>query len=192
MQEADINSRIAAKVRDLRGERGYTLDVLATRCGVSRSMISSIERAASSPTAAVLEKIAAGLNVSLATLFDDARAGSPPEPLVRRPQQAEWRDTETGYTRKMLSPPNWASPLKLTEVVLPAGARVAYEGGKREATIHQHIWLMEGQINVVVGDRQHALAKGDCLAMTLGLPLVFSNPSPRSARYLVALAEPLD
>ncbi|WP_347316806.1 helix-turn-helix domain-containing protein, partial [Ralstonia pseudosolanacearum] len=71
--DTGVNERIARRVRDLRAARGYTLDALAARCGVSRSMISLIERGAASPTAVVLDKLAAGLGVSLSSLFDRAR-----------------------------------------------------------------------------------------------------------------------
>jgi transcriptional regulator with XRE-family HTH domain len=189
VEGSDINARIAQRVRDLRNARGYTLDALASRCGVSRSMISSIERAASSPTATVLERIAAGLDVSLASLFDGERAGAPAAPLVRASQQAEWRDPDTGYTRRLLTPPNWRSPLKLVEVVVPAGARVAYESVERETTVHQQIWVLQGQIDIVVGNERHSLGKGDCLAMTLNQHLVFSNLSSSPARYLVAVTD---
>jgi transcriptional regulator with XRE-family HTH domain len=189
VESNDINFRIAKQVRDLRSERGYTLDALAARCGVSRSMISTIERAASSPTATVLEKIAAGLDVSLASLFDAGSATTPSSPLNPHSQQSEWRDAESGYTRRMLSPPHWRSPLKLTEVIFPAGAHVAYDSVGRETTVHQQIWVTQGQIEVVVGTQRHSLAEGDCLAMTLNQPLAFRNSTKRPARYLVALTE---
>ena len=57
----DINSRIARRVRQLRTQLGMTLDQLAAKCDVSRSMLSLVERGESSPTAVVLEKIATGL-----------------------------------------------------------------------------------------------------------------------------------
>ncbi|MBX9760540.1 MAG: helix-turn-helix domain-containing protein, partial [Beijerinckiaceae bacterium] len=53
-----INHRIAARVRELRGRSGLSLEALADACGVSRSMISLVERGESSPTAVVLEKLA--------------------------------------------------------------------------------------------------------------------------------------
>src|SRR5215471_6726775 len=65
----DINARIAGRVRGLRAELGMTLDALAAKCQVSRSMLSLVERGESSPTAVVLDKIANGLGVPLATLF---------------------------------------------------------------------------------------------------------------------------
>jgi len=59
----DINTRIARRVRELRDARGLSLDALAERSKVGRSTISLIERAESSPTAVVLDKLAAALGV---------------------------------------------------------------------------------------------------------------------------------
>src|SRR5688572_2702805 len=88
--QLDINGRIAARVRDLRTRMGLSLEALAEGSGVSRSMISLIERGESNPTAVLLEKLATGLGVSLATLFEMPAA--PPCPLSRRAEQVEWRD----------------------------------------------------------------------------------------------------
>ena len=63
--ELDVNGRIAQRVRELRQARGWTLEQLSERCGVSRSMISVVERGESSPTASLLDKLAAGLGVNL-------------------------------------------------------------------------------------------------------------------------------
>ncbi len=67
---SDLNQRIAERVSELRSGQALSLDALARKTGVSRSMISVIERGESSPTAVVLEKLAAGLGVPLASLFD--------------------------------------------------------------------------------------------------------------------------
>ena len=125
----DVNARIARRVREFRTLRAETLESLAARCGVSRSMISLIERAEASPTAAVLEKLAAGLGVSMASLFGPEEAQQAPHPLARRSDQAIWKDPESGYLRRNLSPPRWPSPLQLVEVHFPAGARVVLLAG---------------------------------------------------------------
>jgi len=186
-----VNERIARRVRELRTTQGHTLDALAARCGVSRSMISLIERGAASPTAVVLEKLAAGLGVSLASLFEGGLDGVPAQPLVRRARQSQWRDPESGYLRRSLSPPDWPSPIRLVEVEFPAGARVAYETGGRESTVHQQVWVIEGSIEITLGNQLHVLHEGDCLAMQLNQPLIFSNPTSQAAHYLVAICEPV-
>src|SRR6266852_1531790 len=100
----DIERRVAARLKDLRAQRGLTLDEVAKQSGVSRSMISLIERAESSPTASVLDKLAASLGVTLASLFaEEERADA--APVTRRADQPAWRDPETGYIRRNLSPP---------------------------------------------------------------------------------------
>jgi transcriptional regulator with XRE-family HTH domain len=183
---SDVNGRISRRVRELRGGLGLTLDALAERCEVSRSMISLIERGETSPTAVVLDKIATGLGVSLASLFDDPSAAA--NPISRREDRASWRDPETGYVRRNLSPPSFPSPLQIVDVLLPAGARVAYETGARDASIHQQIWVREGSIEVSVGTDTHRLDEDDCLAMRLDAPTAFRNRTRKPARYVVVLA----
>ena len=182
---ANVNARIAGRVRALRADLGLTLDALAARCHVSRSMISLVERGESSPTAVVLEKIAAGLGVSLATLFQDASA--PASPVSRRGDRTTWRDPQSGYLRRNVSPPNFPSPIQIVEVVLPAGARVAYETGARDVSIHQQIWVQEGSVEVTLGNVTHRLAADDCLAMRLNEPTAFRNRTRKPARYLVII-----
>lgn len=184
-----VNARLAARVRTLRAGRGLTLDGLAERAGVSRSMISLVERGESSPTAAVLDRLAAGLGVTLASLFAEAERADAP-PLVRRADQATWRDPETGYVRRNLSPPGVPSPIELVEVELPAGARVAYDLARTTSLVgvSQQVWLLAGELELTVGGTTHRLSVGDCLAMRLDGPTAFRNPADAPARYLVALA----
>jgi transcriptional regulator with XRE-family HTH domain len=184
---SDINTRIACRVRELRAAQGFTLTALASRSGVSRSMISLIERGEASPTAVVLERLATGLGVSLAALFDPSNAAGAADPLIRRAQQVQWRDPASGYLRRNVSPPHWPSPLQLVEVEFPAGARVAYETGSRDPLVHQQVWVLDGTIDVALGDERHRLEAGDCLAMHLDRPIVYCNPTHRSARYAVAI-----
>jgi transcriptional regulator with XRE-family HTH domain len=183
---SDINARIAGRVRALRADLGMTLDALAAKCDVSRSMISLVERGESSPTAVVLEKIATGLRVPLATLFDDSSA--PVSPLSRREDRTPWRDPQSGYVRRNISPANFPSPIQIVEIVLPAGARVAYETGARDVSIHQQIWVQEGAIEVTLGRMTHRLGEDDCLAMRLDAPTAFRNRTRKPARYLVIIA----
>ena len=181
-----INTRIAGRVRALRDARGLSLDALAAKCAVSRSMLSLIERGESSPTAVVLEKIATGLGVPLARLFDDVTA--PASPVSHGSERTSWRDPQSGYVRRNISPPNFPSPIQLVEVLLPPGARVAYETGAREVSIHQQIWVQEGELEVRVGRLTHQLAQDDCLAMQLSEPTAFRNSGRRATRYIVVLS----
>lgn len=187
----NIGIRIARRVRELREARGYSLEALAARSGVSRSNISLIERGQSSPTAVVLDKLATGLGVALASFFDeDEQDAQAPSPLARLADQPVWTDPASGYMRRQISP-GVASPLQLVDVVFPAGQRVAYETAARDAEIHQQIWMIDGVMELRVGEALWHVQAGDCLAMRLDQPIVFHNPGRKPARYLVALTNPM-
>lgn len=185
-QTASLNDRIAARVRELRAARGLSLDALATHCGVSRSMISLIERGESSPTAVLLEKLATGLGVALASLFEPPQASD--DPVARLADQPLWRDPHSGYVRRNVSPAGGSSPIQIVEVAFPAKARVAYESGAREPRIHQQVWVLENTIEVTVGDATHRLEAGDCLAHVLDRPVSYHNPTRSLTRYAVVIA----
>ncbi|MET0321611.1 MAG: cupin domain-containing protein, partial [Duganella sp.] len=57
----------------------------------------------------------------------------------------------------------------------------------RETEIHQQVWMIDGVMEMTVGDEHWRLETGDCLAMRLDRPIVYRNPTRSPARYLVAL-----
>lgn len=188
MLEESVNHRIAQRVRSLRADRGLSLQALAEASGVSRSMISLVERGESSPTAVVLEKLAVALQVSLAALFDAPAATAAPQPVARRAEQANWRDPQSGYRRRAVSPAAFPSPIRIVEVEFPPGATVAYETAARRPAQHQQVWLQAGRLQVRVGADLHSLEAGDCLAHALDQPVQFHNPGTSVALYIVVLA----
>lgn len=187
-----INERIAGRVRTLRSELGLSLDALAARSGVSRSALSLIERAESSATAVVLDRLAAGLGVTLVALLGATDGTAAAEPLSRRAEQRVWRDPGSGYRRRSISPGGFMSPIEIAEVSLPAGAHVAFENGPRDHVVHQQVWVLEGSLELTVGRSAHRLQSGDCLALRLDEPTTYRNTTAKPARYaVVVVAEPL-
>jgi transcriptional regulator with XRE-family HTH domain len=181
----DFAKHLAQRVAALRARQGLSLQELALLSGVSRSMISQIERCETNPTALVLDRLASALGVTLTQLLEPAGNASP---LSKRLQQLVWKDPETGYERRSVSPPGHPSRLRLIEVIFPAGARIAYEPNAAPVPIDQQVWLLQGQMQITVNGQMHALQTGDCLAMTIDQPIVFFNPSNKAARYVVGQA----
>lgn len=184
-ENTSLNARIAQRVRDLRTAKSLSLDALSTQCGVSRSMLSLIERGETSPTAVVLDKLAAGLGVPLASLFE-----APPradEPVARHADQTLWQDPHSGYVRRNISPGGIQSPTQIVEVTFPPHARVTYESGARAATVLQQIWILAGRMEITYGTALYALDVGDCLGIPLDAPNSFHNPGDVPARYAVIL-----
>lgn len=184
-----MESTLSSRVKAARLGRNWTLDEFARASGVSRAMISKIERGEVSPTAAVLARLAAGLDVSLASFFAEAGAGR--GPLSRAAGQTAWTDPETGYTRRNVSPPAARDAAEIVDVTMPPGARVVFDNLPAATGLAQQVWLLSGTLEMTVGDEVIGLAPGDCLFMRLDRPLVFRNPGAEPARYAVILTRAL-
>lgn len=190
MEQADIaidplDRAIGERVRALRTARGLTLEVLADKSGVSRAMLSRIERGESNPTAQLLGRVCAGLDVTLSALFAATeRAASP---LSRRVDQAAWRDPGSGYVRRVVTPPNCGAAADIVDVEFPPGASVTMESSRTPA-LDQQIVLLAGRMDITIGETAHRLEAGDCLYMQLGQPVSFHNPGSKAAHYMVVVA----
>jgi transcriptional regulator with XRE-family HTH domain len=184
---SDLNQRIASRIRGLRAAQGLSLETLAGKSGVSRSMISLIERGETSATAVVLDRLATGLGVTLASLFDPPADSPPAGPVARREDQPEWRDPASGYIRRNISPPSVPQPMRIVEVHFPPRARVGFENAPRGAPVHQQIWVLDGEMEVTVGGECHRLRQGDCLAMRVDRATLFHNPTRSPARYALVI-----
>jgi transcriptional regulator with XRE-family HTH domain len=182
--EPELEQAIGIRIRTLRQEKALTLDDLAAASGVSRAMISRIERAEASPTASLLARICAALGLSLSAFFAEEGQASP---LARRQEQQVWRDPETGYIRRSVSPPGTASDIDIVEVEFPAGARVSFPPHASAHGMTQHIWLFDGELEMTAAETVYRLRPGDCLFMPVGEGHVFHNPGHAPARYCVVL-----
>ena len=133
--EAAQDTRLlAARLKHERARRSWSIAELADRSGVSRAMISKVERGEASPTAALLGRLSGAFGLTLSTLL--ARAESSGDRLSRAAHQERWTDPATGYLRRALSP-RTGGPLELVGVELPAGARVRYPASAYAFTYHQ-------------------------------------------------------
>ena len=180
-----IDRDIGERVREFRAARGLTLEALAAQSGVSRAMLSRVERGESSPTAQLLNRICSGLGVTLSALF--AAAEKPVSPLRRRADQKVWRDPASGYVRHAVSPHGTGSQAEIIDVEFPVGGKVAFDAQTLPGT-DQQIFVLAGAMEIGVGAVRHSLRAGDCLYMRFGAPIVFRNRGPKPARYLVVIS----
>ncbi|HEY8474234.1 MAG TPA: XRE family transcriptional regulator [Natronosporangium sp.] len=185
MDALDLTASLAASLQAARLARNLSIGALAARSGVSRAMISKIERGEAQPTAVLLGRLSAALGMTLSELVARAERGD--RRLARAADQPVWTDPGTGYRRRAVSPPA-GGPLELVEVDLPAGAEVSFPA-EAYAFIHQQIWVLEGQLRFREGDAGYDLHGGDCLQLGPPAPCTFHNPTQRPCRYLVALTK---
>src|SRR5205814_27839 len=156
----DIERRIAHRLARLRIERGWSLDALAARTGISRATLSRLERSELSPTAAMLGKLCAVHGWTLSRLMTDAET-RPPN-LIPAHAQTQWTDPESGYRRQIVSPPAPGLRGELVDVRIPAGASVSFDASP-VAGLEHHLWMLEGTLALEIEGTLLRLRAGDCL-----------------------------
>jgi transcriptional regulator with XRE-family HTH domain len=181
--EASAPGRLAQKLRQMRQQRGLTLDALALRCGVSRAMISKIERGAAVPTTTVLGKLAAGLETGLSQLIGDQQAR---EPVLLSPEaQATYRDPETGFLRRSLSPLFPDRRVDFAFNSLPAGNSVVFAPHQRG--VEEYLFVSRGEVVVVVDGERFLVSQGSSLFYHAHVVHEFRNESREAAEFFVVI-----
>jgi transcriptional regulator with XRE-family HTH domain len=184
---ADLERRLAERLQRLRTQRGWTLDDLATRSGISRATLSRMERGETSPTASLLSRLCVAHGLSMSRLLAEVEA----RPVRRLPlaEQASWRDPETGFTRRMVSPPSAGFAAELMAGELPPGTTMRYDLPSVPGLEH-HLVLLDGTLQLTVDGERHDLTPGDSLRYRLWGATAFTAPGPLPARYLIAICQP--
>src|SRR5262245_61689508 len=182
-----VEERIARKLAALRSERGWSLEALADRTGISRATRSRLERAELSPTASMLTTLCSVYGWTLSRFMADAETRAPS--LVPAAEQAHWRDPASGYRRRVVSPPAPGLRGELVEIRLPPGASVSFSVAPI-AGLEHHLWMLDGTLTLDVEGSRFALRAGDSLRYVLTGPSRFVGTGRREARYVIAIVHP--
>ncbi|MGL5446667.1 MAG: helix-turn-helix domain-containing protein [Rhabdaerophilum sp.] len=178
----DLDQQIAQGLKRLRQARGWSLEELARKSGVSRASLSRLENAEVSATATVLGKLASAFGLTASRLLHQVEEEGPP--LVRWADQPVWADPASGFIRRVVSPPAQSLAGEVIQGEIPAATRISYDAPPRPGLEH-HLVLLEGALSLVVADVRHELRAGDCLRFVLYGPNLFETPPMMGARYLL-------
>lgn len=185
--EESLDAQIALRIRAEREGRDWSLDELAQRSGVSRAMISKVERRESSPTAALLGRLSAAFGLTLSQLLARAEQGTGGGALHRRRDQQAWRDPETEFERRSLTPPGAATPLELVAAELPPGEAIGYPAAAFGMIEDQQVVVISGRLRFTQGATTYDLSTGDCCRLGPPADCRFENPGATACRYIVAV-----
>lgn len=189
-ERADLaapDRRLAMRLEQARHQRGLTLEVLAARSGVSRATLSRIERAQTSPTAAVLGRLCPVFGTTLSQLLQGAEA-EPPS-LVTAAAASVWTDPETGFRRTLVSPPRAGFGVEVMRGELPGGATIAYPNPPI-MNLEHHVLMVAGTLDLEVEGTVNRLHPGDCLRYRLAGASRYANPGDAPAIYFVVIRRP--
>lgn len=186
-EPGSVDARLAARLGELRTGRGWSLDELSRRSGVSRSTLSRLERGELSPTATLLGRLCTVYGRTMSRLLMEVE--TEPPLLVPAGRQPVWRDEASGFVRRSVSPPHAGLRGEVIEGRLEAGATVSYEEPP-VAGLEQHLWVLEGALEISVHGSVHTVRTGDCLRFRLHGPSRFHCPGPDPVRYALLIVLP--
>ncbi len=184
LDSSSIDDLIAERLKILRNERGWSLDELARRSGVSRATLSRLENSEVSPTASVLGKLAAAFGMTISRLIQMVEVQF--VPVIPRDRQLLWIDPAIGFRRRSISPPAQSLAGEVLECEIDPDTRISYDDTPR-AGLEHHLYLAEGELEITLGQNTHHLKAGDCLRYQLSGASSFATSKDSGARYFIFL-----
>jgi transcriptional regulator with XRE-family HTH domain len=182
----EASAAVGPRVRALREAMGLSLRDLAERSGVSAPMLSQVERGETSPTLAVAEKIAAGLELTLSQLL---RLDEGEHVAISRAGERR-RFERGGHRFEELTPPLPGQRADVSLHTLKPGATTGgpndppiHEPGSRETAV-----VLTGVLALIVDGARHELHAGDSVTFDADLPHHFENEGTEQARFLAVIA----
>lgn len=154
---SEIHDRLAASLREARKARGLSLDAVAKLSGVSRSMVSQIERAESSPTVATLWNLTQALQVDFAGLLEGR--GEAGIEVVRAGAAPVIGGRGKGVSIRILSPAEAVGDHEVYDLRFSANGLL--ESEPHSPGCREHLTVMEGQLRLRSGEEEQVLAAGD-------------------------------
>ena len=174
---------LGRRVRHERRRRDLSLAALAARAGVSRSMLSAVERGAKAPTVLVLDRIATGLDSSIARLLGEERSDR--VVVLRRADQDTALDA-SGWERRILSPVLPGVEFELMRTTIPAGVDAGIFSPHAAGT-REYLAMERGSLRLTLDDVPYTLRAGDSIYYAGDCRHAFANAGQEPCVYYLAM-----
>jgi transcriptional regulator with XRE-family HTH domain len=180
-----VSDQLCRRVKELRQSRGWSLEALSAACGVSRSMLSQIERNEANPTLAVTVRIAQAFGLTLAELVEQPQASSSIHVIRANDREYHYR-SDTDCSIRTLSPLHLEKDVEFYELELKPGAclqSAAHFEGTRE-----FLTVQKGRLRVTSGEEVVDVEKGDSASYHADVPHAIANTGRSAATaFLVVI-----
>ncbi|WP_454616144.1 helix-turn-helix domain-containing protein [Bradyrhizobium cenepequi] len=177
-------SVLAEEIRHFRKKNNFSLEQLAEASGVSRSMISKIERCETVPSTVILSKLAEALGVT----FSQLMAPAVEREIVHIPaaRQPILRDEESGFLRRCISPVLPGRGIDWVLNTLPPEAETGNFVAHRRG-VEEYIFVLRGRMRVSIGDQRVNLSQGDSLYFQADADHSFLNLGKTPCEYFLVI-----
>ena len=184
-----ISKAIGRRVRRRRIDRGWTLDELASRSGVSRRMLVNVEQGGANPSIATLLRLADALGIGLPALVEPAEDERTDVAIHRAGEVVPLWTTEAGGAAVLVAGGGAPHIHELWDWRLGPGdvySSEAHPTGTREL-----LHVLSGTVALVVDGSEHRLATGDSAAFDASAAHSYGNASgAQTARFSLAVFQP--
>ncbi|WP_425044354.1 helix-turn-helix domain-containing protein [Primorskyibacter sp. S87] len=178
----DILNRLPARLKEARRAQGLSLEAVANLSGVSRSMVSQIERGESSPTIATLWNLTRALQVDFAGLLDDGK-GTDRIEVLREGEVPSIENMGQGCRIRILSPPEEAGGHEVYDIRFDRGGSLNSQPHSRGA--QEQLTVLEGTVMVESGSASDTLEAGDTARYAADIPHSISAPNEAARVFLI-------
>ena len=176
----NIYKHIATTLKDLRREKGWSLDKAAVATGVSKAMLGQIEREESSPTIATLWKIATGFEASFSSFIEEIDSGS--SEAVYRTGQVQTLHPDDRKIRVLpLFPFDPHLNFELFIIELLPGCE--HLSPPHKDGVIEHVVAVQGSLEVLVDGKWHKLSNGEGIRFNANQPHGYRNLLPEAATF---------
>ncbi|MEP3785084.1 XRE family transcriptional regulator [Ascidiaceihabitans sp.] len=178
-----ILTKLPARLKAARQAQGLSLDAVAKLSGVSRSMVSQIERSESSPTIATLWNLTRALQVDFAGLLDEGTINKDIE-VLRADDVPNIRAEASGLNILILSPPEDAGKTEVYELrFTDAGV---LDSQPHASGTKEHLTVISGSLYVTSGEHTKHLQAGDTARYSADVAHRIEASGPASAFLIVS------
>ena len=175
----NLSAVIGANLAEIRKQRGLSLDKVAELSGVSKAMVSQIERGESNPTVATLWKVALGLRIAFSELITEKRT---PVEVVRSADIPPVIDDAAGLKIFPLFPFEQDHHFEMCLVTLDPSA--SHASDPHATHTEEYIFVIEGAIEITIGGDAYRLETGDAIHTHADKPHFYRNLADKPVRFL--------
>src|SRR5580693_10216514 len=182
----ELTTAVARTLQALRADRGWSLDQLAARSGVSKGVLVALEQGRSNPNPATLARISDAFGVPVTQLVD---VGGEPAVRIGSPDASRvlWRGPSGGTGRVVgATDPPWAVELWRWEV-MPGEE---FGGDAHAPATREMVWVETGRLILTVAGERHPVEAGQCARFAASRPHRYSNDGPEPARFTMVVVIP--
>ncbi|MBM7645602.1 transcriptional regulator with XRE-family HTH domain [Scopulibacillus daqui] len=176
----------AENLKNTRKRKGLTLEELAEKCQVSRSMLSQIERDEKQPTIKVASQIAEGLGTTISQLLDEQKEQE--VIIIRKDNRLVYRDPSSGFQRHLLSPSFTTKGIEFILNIIPPSKESGVFPSHKKG-VEEYIFVSSGKLQIELGngEKKYTLNAGDSMYFEANTQHRFINLGKSECHYYLVI-----